>query len=158
MDTQPNGPMAAGFEPQIIAYCCKWCSYAAADLAGTMRIQYPPNVKIVRVPCTGRVDILHLLKALEFGADGVFVSGCLPGDCHYMTGNFKAARRMPEVKKMLEAIGIDPGRVELYYNSAAMGPQFAKTCIAFTDRIRALGPLMPHRQHLPVEPTGIEVR
>lgn len=130
------------FEPNIIAYCCKWCSYAAADLAGNMRIQYPANIKILRVPCTGRVDILHLLRTFEAGADGVFISGCLPGDCHYLNGNEKAVKRVNYVKKALEEIGIEPERVEMYYNSAAMGPQFAKTCRDFNDRIKELGPLM----------------
>ena len=128
------------FEPVIVAYCCKWCSYAAADLAGNMRIQYPANVRIVRVPCTGRVDILHLLQTFEFGADGVFISGCLPGDCHYLAGNDKAQRRVNYTKKLLEDIGVEPERLEMFYNSAAMGPQFAKTCIDFTDRIKTLGP------------------
>ena len=129
------------FEPTILAFCCRWCSYAAADLAGSMRIQYPPNVKIIRVPCTGRVDILHVLRAIEDGADGVFLSGCLPGDCHYLTGNNKAARRMAYVKEMLGQIGVEPERVEMFYNSSGMGPNFAQTCRDFTDRIRGLGPL-----------------
>ncbi|MFH1139163.1 MAG: hydrogenase iron-sulfur subunit [Pseudomonadota bacterium] len=129
------------FEPVIIAYCCKWCSYAAADLAGNMRIQYPTNIKIIRVPCTGRVDILYLLRTFEFGADGVFLSGCLLGDCHYLNGNNKAVKRVASVKKTLEQIGIEPERVEMYFNSAGMGPQFAKTCQDFYDRIMALGPL-----------------
>jgi len=130
-----------GFEPTIIAYCCKWCSYAAADLAGNMRLQYPSSIRIVRVPCTGRVDTIHLLKAFEFGADGVFISGCLPGDCHYLTGNEKAAKRIQYVKNILAEIGLDPGRVEMFYNSAAMGPQFAQTCRDFHQRILELGPL-----------------
>lgn len=128
------------FHPQIIAYCCKWCSYAAADLAGNMRIQYPAEVKIIRVPCTGRVDVLHLLKTFENGADGVFISGCLPGDCHYMTGNNKAAKRVKYVKDILKSIKINPDRLEMFYNSAAMGPQFARTCIDFTSKIKELGP------------------
>ena len=129
------------FEPNIIAYCCKWCSYAAADLAGNMRIQYPPNIKIVRVPCTGRVDILYLIRTFEYGADGVFLSGCLLGDCHYLTGNNKAVKRVDYVKKVLADIGINPDRVEMFFNSAGMGPQFARTCIDFNERIKALGPV-----------------
>ncbi|MBF0477418.1 MAG: hydrogenase iron-sulfur subunit [Deltaproteobacteria bacterium] len=133
--------MEDSFEPVILAMCCQWCSYAAADLAGTMRLSYPPNVKIMLVPCTGRIDILHLLRALENGVDGVFVSGCLLGDCHYVNGNYKATRRMAYTKKILSEIGIEPERVEIYYNSSAMGPQFAQTCRDFTARIRGLGPI-----------------
>jgi len=129
------------FEPVILAFCCRWCSYAAADLADSMRIQYPPNVRIVMVPCTGRVDLLHLLHALEKGVDGVFVSGCLMGDCHYISGNAKATKRVAYVKKILEDIGIEPERVETYYTSSAMGPQFAKSCTEFTERIKHLGPI-----------------
>jgi len=128
------------FEPIIVAFCCQWCSYAAADLAGAMRIQYPPNVRIIKVPCTGRVDILHILHALERGADGVFVSGCLPGECHFQTGNLKATKRVAYTKQLLQSIGIDPERVEIFYNSASMGLQFAQTCRDFTERIKKLGP------------------
>jgi F420-non-reducing hydrogenase iron-sulfur subunit len=133
--------MAGSFEPKIIVFCCQWCSYAAADLAGSMRLQYPPNIRIIKIPCTGRVDVLHLLQALEYGADGVFVSGCLPGDCHYLTGNYWAINRVKRVKKILQGIGLEPDRVEMYFNSAGMGPQFAQCCRDFTDRIRQLGPL-----------------
>ena len=128
------------FEPVIVCYCCQWCSYVAADLAGSMRLQYPTNVRIVKVPCTGRVDIIHLLSALEKGADGVFVSGCLLGDCHYQLGNYRATKRMAYVKELLGNIGVNPERVEIYYNSSAMGPQFAQCCRDFTERIRQLGP------------------
>lgn len=143
------------FEPTIIAYCCKWCSYAAADLAGNMRLQYPPEIKIVRVPCTGRVDILHLIRTFEYGADGVFLSGCLQGDCHYLTGNFKAAKRVTYVKQVLESIGIEPERLEMFYNSAGMGPQFAKTCNDFYARIMELGPLWKNKKRLAV-PDGVQ--
>jgi coenzyme F420-reducing hydrogenase delta subunit len=132
--------MSEDFEPKILAICCQWCSYAAADLAGSMRLQYPPNVRILRVPCTGRVDILHMLKPFEDGADGVFLSGCLLDDCHYRTGNFKATRRVVYAKSLLQQLGIEPERLEMYYNSSAMGPQFAKTCCDFTARIKDLGP------------------
>ncbi|MBF0530464.1 MAG: hydrogenase iron-sulfur subunit [Deltaproteobacteria bacterium] len=128
------------FEPVIIAYCCKWCSYAAADLAGNMRIQYPANIRIIVVPCTGRLDTLHIIKTFEYGADGVFISGCLPGDCHYMTGNYKAQKKVTYIKGLLSEIKLEPERLEMYHNSAAMGPQFAKTCIDFTARIKELGP------------------
>jgi len=132
--------MDQDFEPIIVCYCCQWCSYAAADLAGSMRLQYPTNVRIVKVPCTGRVDVIFLMKALENGADGVFVSGCLLGDCHYLSGNYRAQKRVAYVKEILSKIGINPDRVEMYFNSSAMGPQFAQCCKDFTERIRALGP------------------
>lgn len=105
-----------------------------------MRLNYPSNIKIVNVPCTGRVDILHLLKAVEDGADGVYVAGCLEGDCHYLTGNLKARKRVGYVKKVLEAIGIEPERVEMYNLSAAQGSRFAEIAREFTERIRELGP------------------
>ncbi|MBN1625646.1 MAG: hydrogenase iron-sulfur subunit [Deltaproteobacteria bacterium] len=129
------------FEPSIIAFCCRWCSYSAADLAGSMRLQYPHNVRIILVPCTGRVDIKHVLHALEKGADGVFLSGCLIGECHYIVGNVKAAKRMAHAKRLVEEAGIEPERVEMFYNAASMGPQFAETCTKFTETIRALGPI-----------------
>jgi F420-non-reducing hydrogenase iron-sulfur subunit len=133
--------MQNNFEPQIISFCCRWCSYAAADLAGSMRLQYPANVKIIMVPCTGRVDIKHILHAIEIGVDGVFLSGCLIGDCHYISGNQKATKRIAYAKKLVKQMGIEPERVEIFYNSSAMGPQFAETCRKFTDTIRALGPV-----------------
>ena len=105
-----------------------------------MRLNYPSNIKIINVPCTGRVDILHLLKAVEDGADGVYVAGCLEGDCHYLSGNLKAKKRVAYVKKMLEAIGLEPERVEMYNMSAAQGARFAEIAREFTERIRKLGP------------------
>lgn len=133
--------MSQTYEPRILAYCCQWCSYAAADLAGSMRLQYPPNVRIIRVPCTGRIDVLHMLRAFEDGADGVFLSGCLLDDCHYKNGNYKATRRVAYAKKLLEQVGIDPARLEMFYNSSAMGPQFAQTCRDFVSRMEELGPV-----------------
>ncbi|MGD9157092.1 MAG: hydrogenase iron-sulfur subunit [Desulfobacteraceae bacterium] len=129
------------FEPNIIAFCCRWCSYSAADLAGSMRIKYPANVKIVQIPCTGRVGLINLLQAIENGADGVFLSGCLIGDCHYVSGNEKATTLIKYAKKLFKEIGIEPERVNIYYNSASMGPQFAETCKNFTEIIRNLGPV-----------------
>jgi F420-non-reducing hydrogenase iron-sulfur subunit len=105
-----------------------------------MRLNYPSNVKIINVPCTGRVDILHLLKAIEDGADGVYVAGCLEGDCHYLTGNLKARKRVAYVKKLLGELGLEPERVEMYNLSAAEGPRFAEIAREFTARIRGLGP------------------
>jgi F420-non-reducing hydrogenase iron-sulfur subunit len=144
--------MESVFEPVILSFCCRWCSYAAADLAGSMRLQYPANVRILMVPCTGRVDIIHILKAFEEGVDGVFLSGCLIGDCHYLNGNVRATKRVERVKQRLVEMGLDPGRVEIYYNSSAMGPQFAQTCRDFTERIRKMGPVYP--QGRPEWPKG----
>ncbi len=130
------------FEPNIIAFCCRWCSYSAADLAGSMRIKYPANVKIVQVPCTGRVSLSNILYAIECGADGVFLSGCLIGDCHYVSGNEKATTLVQHAKRLFIDMGIEPERVNIYYNSASMGPQFAETCRRFTELIKGLGPYM----------------
>jgi F420-non-reducing hydrogenase iron-sulfur subunit len=128
------------FEPVIVAFCCHYCAYTAADMAGSKRLHYPPNVKIVRVPCTGKVDAMHLLKAFEKGADGVYVAGCLDGDCHFKTGNTRAAKRVAYVKKLLDEIGIGGERVEMFLMSAGMGERFAQTASEFTDKIRNLGP------------------
>ncbi|MEW5721570.1 MAG: hydrogenase iron-sulfur subunit [Thermodesulfobacteriota bacterium] len=128
------------FEPVIIALACHYCAYTAADMAGSLRLSYPPNVKIVRVPCTGKVDALHLLRALQKGADGVFVAGCLIGDCHYNAGNLRAARRVAYVKKLLDDIGIGGERVEMFHLSAGMGTAFARIATDFTEKIRTLGP------------------
>ncbi len=150
--------MDESFEPKIICFCCQWCSYAAADLAGSMRLQYPTNIRIIKVPCTGRVDILHILRAFECGADGVFVSGCLPGDCHYATGNYWAINRVLRVRNILQGIGVEPERAEMYHNSAGMGPQFAQTCRDFTARIRRLGPLGKHPPDgMALSPAGREL-
>jgi F420-non-reducing hydrogenase iron-sulfur subunit len=128
------------FEPVIVAFCCHYCAYTAADMAGSMRLRYPPNVKIIRVPCSGKVDAIHLMKALEKGADGVYVAGCLEGDCHFKTGNARAARRVAYLKKLLEEIGIEPERVEMFEMSAGMGERFVQTATDFTEKIRKLGP------------------
>lgn len=128
------------FEPEILAFCCNYCSYAAADLAGSMRMGYPPNVKIVRVPCTGRVDEIYLLRALEQGIDGVYVAGCLEGNCHFVLGNIRARKRVARVKEILEEVGIDPERVDMFNLSASMGVRFVEIASEFTERIRRLGP------------------
>ncbi len=128
------------FEPQIVAFCCYYCAYGAADLAGSMRLNYPANVKIVKLPCTGKVDILYLLKAFEDGADGVYVAGCLEGNCHFIDGNIKAKRRVARAKKLLDEIGLDGTRLEMYNMSASMGPRFAEVAREMTERIRELGP------------------
>jgi len=128
------------FEPVIVAFCCHYCAYTAADMAGSMRLCYPPNVKIVRVPCSGKVDAIHIMKALEKGADGVYVAGCLEGDCHFKNGNNIAARRVAYVKKLLDEIGIGGERVEMVLMSAGMGERFAQTAEEITEKIRKLGP------------------
>ena len=129
-----------GFEPQIVAFCCHYCAFAAADLAGSMRLHYPPNVLVVKVPCTGRVDVLHSLRAFERGADGVFVAGCLEGNCHYLQGNLQAMRRVPYVKRLLDAVGVGGERLEMFTMSSSEGPRFAQVATEMTERIRKLGP------------------
>ena len=128
------------FEPQIVAFCCEYCGYAAADLAGSMRLSYPANVKIVKVPCTGRVDIVFIMKAFENGADGVYLVGCLEGNCHFLTGNLKARKRMEYVKKLLDECGIGGERVAMYNMSSAQGQRFAEVAREMTEKIKTLGP------------------
>ncbi|MHC4074040.1 MAG: hydrogenase iron-sulfur subunit [Planctomycetota bacterium] len=129
------------FEPKIVAYCCNFCAFAAADLAGAMRLQYPPNVRIVRLPCTGKVDAIHLMKAFEDGADGVFVAGCLEGQCHYLEGNLRAKKRVAYVKKLLAEVQIEPERIDMFNLSSAMGGRFAEIVEEMTQRIKDLGPV-----------------
>lgn len=128
------------FEPVIVAFCCHYCAYTAADMAGSMRLSYPSNVKILRVPCSGKVDVAHILEAFEKGADGALVGGCLTGDCHFKNGNLKAARRVTRVKTLLDEIGIEPERVEMVTMSAGMGKRFAKVACEMTEKVRNLGP------------------
>ena len=129
------------YEPRIVAFLCNWCSYTGADLAGTARMKYAPNVRAIRVMCSGRVDPNFVLQALAHGADGVLVLGCHPGDCHYSEGNYKCMRRMPITKKIVEGMGVDPRRVRLEWVSASEGGRFTSLVSEFTDEIRALGPL-----------------
>jgi len=129
------------FEPKIIGFLCNWCSYAGADLAGVSRIQYPPNIRIIRVMCSGRVDPAFVLEAFKNGADGVLVAGChLPSDCHYLSGNFKAQRRIQLLKKVLEQFGIEPERLRLEWVSASEGDRFATVIRDMTEQIKKLGP------------------
>ncbi len=128
------------FEPEIVAFCCHYCAYTAADMAGSKRISYPSNVKIIRVPCTGKVDAIHLMKALEKGADGVYVAGCLEGDCHFKNGNLRAKARVAKVKGILEDLGWETERVAMINMSAGMGEHFAATAREFTEKIKELGP------------------
>lgn len=134
------------FEPNIVAFLCNWCSYAGADLAGTSRIQYPPNVKIIRVMCSGRVNPLFIVNALQEGADGVLIGGCHPGDCHYIQGNYFARRRMGVLKKLLEYVGIDNRRVWMTWVSAAEGKKFADVISEVTENVRKLGPMKQIRR------------
>ncbi len=129
-----------GWEPRIVAFLCNWCSYAGADLAGVSRIQYPPNVRVIRVPCSGRINPLFIIKALQSGADGVLVSGCHPGDCHYISGNLYARRKFALLKNLLEYVGIEPERVHFSWVSAAEGVRFAEILEKVIDSVRALGP------------------
>jgi coenzyme F420-reducing hydrogenase delta subunit len=128
------------WNPRILAILCNWCSYAGADLAGVSRIQYPPSIRVVRVPCSGRVDPLFILKSLQSGFDGVLVSGCHPGDCHYISGNYVARRRFAVLKPLLDFIGIEPDRVQFSWISAGEGERFAQVVSKVTEDIRRLGP------------------
>ncbi|MGC9358966.1 MAG: hydrogenase iron-sulfur subunit [Anaerolineae bacterium] len=128
------------WEPKILAFLCNWCSYAGADLAGTSRIQYPPNIRVIRVPCSGRVNPMHIVAALRQGADGVLVSGCHPGDCHYLAGNMFARRRFALLQRYLTYLGIEPGRVQFSWISASEGGRFAEVVTEVTEQVRALGP------------------
>ena len=125
-------------KPNIIAFCCHYCAFTAADLAGTMRQQYPPSIRIVRLPCTGKVDVNMLLKAFCSGADGVMVAGCDEGSCHFIQGNLRAKKRVQYAKELLEEVGIDPERLEMFHIAASQGPLFAQRSREFTERIKNL--------------------
>jgi F420-non-reducing hydrogenase iron-sulfur subunit len=146
---------AEKWSPHIIGFACNWCTYAGADLAGTSRLSYPPNITLIRVMCTGRIDMQHILAAFAQGADGVFIGGCHPGDCHYLSGNFKAQARVALIRRLLKQFGIDPGRLRLEWISAGEGTRFAEVMADFTEHIRRLGPsavspdLFPDAGHLP---------
>lgn len=128
------------FEPKIVAFLCNWCSYAGADLAGTSRIQYPPNVRVIRVMCSGSVDSIYITRALLEGADSVLVGGCHPGDCHYIDGNYKTRRRMVLTKNILETLGLEKERLWVRWISASEGPKFADTIKEIVEETRKLGP------------------
>ena len=129
------------FEPKIVGFLCRWCSYTGADLAGTSRMQYPANLAAIRVMCSGRVDPTFVVKALAVGADGVLIARCHPGDCHYLEGNYKAMRRYPLLLNLLDQFGIERERVRLEWISASEGEQFAEVVKDMTEQLRALGPL-----------------
>jgi F420-non-reducing hydrogenase iron-sulfur subunit len=128
------------FEPKIVAFCCNWCSYAGADLAGVSRFQYPPNARIVRVMCSGRVEPQFILRAFELGADGVLVAGCHIGDCHYVSGNEKAQKKIEATKDLIDQLGIGSTRLRLEWISASEGSKFAETMKDFIEHLRGLGP------------------
>jgi len=132
--------MTEEFEPKIIGFLCNWCSYAGADLAGVSRIQYPPNLRIIRVMCSGRIDPAFILEAFISGADGILLSGCHPGDCHYIAGNYKAQRRGILLKKLLEQFGIEPQRLRIEFVSASEGAKFAAVVKEMVEDIKKLGP------------------
>ena len=132
--------METSWEPKIVAFLCNWCSYAGADLAGVSRLQYGPNIRIIRVPCSGRVNPLYIFKALQNGADGVLVSGCHPGDCHYISGNLIARRKFALMKKMMEYIGIEPERVQFSWVSASEGNRFAALINKVIADVKNVGP------------------
>jgi len=131
----------AGFEPKIVGFLCNWCAYAGADLAGVSRMQYPPNVRIIRVMCSGRIDPTFILEAFKDGADGILVAGChLPSDCHYLSGNFKAQRRVFLLKRVLQQLGIEPERLKLEWVSASEGDRFAAVIRGMVTEVKKIGP------------------
>jgi len=133
--------MPETFEPVIIGFTCNWCSYRAADMAGTARVKYPPNIRLIRLMCSGRLDPTFVLKALSGGADGVMITGCHPGECHYIEQNYKALRRFLLLRRSLAQMGIEPQRVKLVWASAAEGVKLAEEITKMVKEIRALGPL-----------------
>jgi len=135
-----DGNVNEKWEPKIVAFVCNWCTYAGADLAGISRLQYPPNVRLVRLPCSGRVNPFYVIKALQEGADGVLVSGCHPGECHYLTGNLSARRKFAMLKSYLAYIGIEADRTLFTWVSASEGEKFAQVVKGVTEKVKALGP------------------
>jgi len=128
------------WSPQIVGFACNWCTYAGADLAGTSRIKYPANIRIIRLMCTGRIDPMFILKAFLGGVDGVLIGGCHPGDCHYTSGNYKAQRRVILTKEVLKQFGVEPERLQLEWISASEGARFARIVTEFTEMIKSMGP------------------
>ncbi len=128
------------WEPKIFAFLCNWCSYGGADLAGVSRIQYPPNIRVVRVPCSGRMNPLFIFTALKNGADGVLTSGCHPGDCHYTSGNYVARRKFALMKSLIEYIGVESDRINFSWVSAAEGGRFGEVVTGVTERVKKIGP------------------
>ncbi|MGO9096751.1 MAG: hydrogenase iron-sulfur subunit [Bryobacteraceae bacterium] len=144
--------MPEPFEPRIVAFFCNWCTYLAADLAGTSRMKYPPNARVIRVMCSGRLDPQFILKAFADGADGVLIGGCHPGDCHYQEGNYKCLRRFNLLKRVVEEMGIEDDRFRLEWISASEGDRLRTVMIDMVDKVRALGPL---NWNAPVEEVAV---
>ncbi|GIK67221.1 MAG: hydrogenase methyl-viologen-reducing type delta subunit [Chloroflexota bacterium] len=142
------------FEPVIIGFTCNWCSYRAADLAGTARVKYPPNIRLIRLMCSGRLDPTFVLKALTSGADGVLITGCHPGECHYLEQNYKTLRRYLMLRRVLTQMGIEPERIKLVWASAAEGVKLAQEITDMVEQIRALGPFKS-RYPLPLNPPEV---
>ena len=128
------------WEPKVVGFLCHWCSYAGADLSGSARLEYPHNIRIIRIPCSGRVDPMFILRALQNGIDGVLVSGCHPGDCHYQSGNYHARRKFAVTKRLLEYVGIEPERVQFSWVAASEGPKMAQVIGEFVEGVRKIGP------------------
>lgn len=149
--------MSETFEPTIIGFTCNWCSYRAADMAGTARLKYPPNIRLIRLMCSGRLDPTFILKALSGGADGVLITGCHPGECHYIEQNYKALRRFLLLRRTLEQFGIEKERVKLVWASAAEGVKFAKEVTQLVEEIRDLGPLNWHQSKANGTPVPVEI-
>lgn len=134
------------FEPKIVSFFCNWCTYGAADLAGVSRLEYPPNFRVVRLPCTGRLNPKYILEAFKRGADGVWISGCHPGDCHYIAGNYHARRKFMLLHHMIEAIGVEPGRLHFSWISSAEATKFQDVAKEVIEKVRACGPNVNFRK------------
>jgi F420-non-reducing hydrogenase iron-sulfur subunit len=145
----------AGFSPRILGFACNWCTYAGADLAGTSRVKYPSNIRLIRVMCSGRIDPQFILKAFREGADGILIGGCHPGDCQYVSGNFKTLKRVALLRQLLAGLGIEPERLRLEWVSASEGQRFAEVVTTFTRRIEGLGPLALPDPSAPVGPARV---
>ncbi len=142
--------MAIGYQPKVVGFLCNWCSYAGADMAGTSRITYPPNIRIIRVPCSGRIDPLLVVKSFQLGADGVLIAGCHPGDCHYVEGNYYTRRRFALLRPFLDYLGIEKERFRIEWVSASEGKRFSQVVSSFIEELLRLGPreLVPERATL----------
>ena len=153
-----NNPVekTENFEPKILVFACNWCTYAGADLAGVSRLQYPPNVRVLRVPCSWRVNPQFVVRAFQRGIDGVLVAGCHPGDCHYTTGNYYTRRRFLLMTRMLEYVGIDSGRFQTRWISGSEGPKFQEVVTEMTEIIRQLGPNQKLRDDVTIEMQDFE--
>jgi Coenzyme F420-reducing hydrogenase, delta subunit len=147
--------MSEKFEPKVITFVCNWCTYLGADLAGTNRLEYPANIRIIRLPCTGRIDFNLIVKAFESGADSVLVSGCHPGDCHYNAGNYHARRRWTLFRELLDTLGLDMDRIHFTWISAAEGRKFQQVVTEITETTRAMGPYTKYREICGVQECGV---